>query len=70
MVRISVSSNGKYMKAKARGRRKTVWKIPFRDEFKRRSFKIIRSALENLGFKGLKKETLKRGVRIWVRSER
>lgn len=65
MVRISVSSDGRHIKVKARGERRTVWKIPFRDEYRRRSFRTIKSVLEDLGFKELKEEPLERGVRIW-----
>jgi len=60
-VRVSVSPDGRFLKVKVRGERRFVGKIPFRDGWRRRSFRTLKRVLEDLGFRNLRMESFEGG---------
>jgi len=68
-LRVSISPDGRFLKVKVRGERRFVSEIPFRDRWRRRSFRTLRRVLEDLGFKDLRMETLERGVEIMYEAD-
>jgi len=61
---VSVSPDGRFLKVKVRGEKRFVWEIPFRDKWRRRSFRTLKRVLEDLGFKDLRREPFERGVEL------